>query len=267
MSQPSFAGSVPENYEKYLVPLVFDDYAEDLVERVDVPSTGSLLETACGTGVVTRKLRARLPRSVKIVATDLNPSMLEIARARSHDQEHLEFQIVDASALPFDDRSFDAIVCQFGVMFLPDKALGYREAARVLRPGGHFLMSVWDSLENNAIMQFVHELMPVLLPEDPPSFFSIPFGYNDKAEIEQLLLASHFDSVRVTVLRKESRASNATHVARALTRGSPLAGELETRAATESVYNALEAAIRNEFGEGEVTAPMQAIVFDARVAG
>ena len=118
------------------MPLLFEDYAADLAQQLAVPSGGAVLELACGTGVVTKHLRSALPASTRLVATDLNPGMLETAQRMLRGVTGIEFQIADGTDLPFDDASFDAVVCQFGVMFFPDKARGFSEAARVLKPSG-----------------------------------------------------------------------------------------------------------------------------------
>ncbi len=154
---PNFGGSIPENYERYMVPLLFADYAADLTSRLDVPPGGAVLETACGTGAVTRHLRERLPGEVRLTITDLAPAMVERARQVVGERAGIEYRQADATELPFADGAFDAVICQFGVMFFSDKAKGMREAARVLKPGGRFAFNVWDRLERNVLRQAVHE--------------------------------------------------------------------------------------------------------------
>jgi ubiquinone/menaquinone biosynthesis C-methylase UbiE len=145
MGDKNFSGAIPELYEAYLVPLIFEPYAADLATRLAARSPSRVLEVAAGTGVVTRALTRTLPASTSIVATDLNQAMLDRARAVGTAYP-VEWRTADALALPFPDRSFDAVVCQFGVMFFPDKPRAYAEARRVLRPGGAFVFNVWDSL-------------------------------------------------------------------------------------------------------------------------
>ncbi|HEX7952510.1 MAG TPA: class I SAM-dependent methyltransferase, partial [Burkholderiales bacterium] len=152
MSSPAsdkvFAGSIPKLYDSHLVPLIFAPYASDLAERLRSRRISRLLEIAAGTGVVTRALAAALPDSAAIVATDLNQAMLDQA-ARVGTKRAVEWRQADAMQLPFEDASFDAVVCQFGVMFFPDKPKAFAEARRVLRPGGLFLFNVWDSIAEN----------------------------------------------------------------------------------------------------------------------
>src|SRR2546428_13393233 len=151
-----FQGAVPENYDRYLGPVIFEPWAEDLVLRLAGKKYERVLEIACGTGIVTGRLRDVLPATTEIVATDLNPDMFEFAKRKFTNGEHGLWQQADASALAFPDRSFDAAVCQFGVMFVPDKAAVMRESYRVLRSGGVFLFNVWDSFEANPFGQIAH---------------------------------------------------------------------------------------------------------------
>lgn len=266
-TEAAFSGSVPENYEKYLVPLIFEDYADDLVSRLNVPEGGAVLETACGTGVVTRRMRSALPDSVRLVATDFNPGMLAIARGVLGEGSSIEFEESDATALKYDDNTFDAVVCQFGVMFFPDRDLGYREAARVLKPGGSFLFSVWDSLDHNRLPQLGHETAMKMLPEDPPQFLAMPFSYHDLSEIKAQLQGAGFGDIDIAVMPRESTAPSAREVALAFTTGTPLAPQLAERGIEGAAREKLEEAVAKEFGAGPVTATMQAITIVAKLAG
>ena len=265
-SHRSFAGSIPENYQAYLVPLIFEDYAADLVARLDVADGASVLETACGTGVVTGQLLRHHVNRMRLIATDLNPGMIEQARAALGEPEGVTFETADATDLPFEDGTFDAVICQFGVMFYPDKAKGYREAARVLKPGGQYLFNVWDSLERNPLPRLVHNTVGALFPDDPPGFLELPFGYHDLSAIFRALQDVGFGAVELAVLPRPSRAPSARHVARALCAGSPLANELAQRPSKrpEDVSAAVERAVVEAFGDGPVESTMQAIRISAR---
>ena len=201
-NKPLFAGSIIANYDEYLVPLLFEEYARDLMARAAVPAGGRALEIACGTGVLTRHLSAALPEGATLVATDINPTMVDAARTNVERSGHgtVEFKTADGTNLPFDDDSFDMVSCQFGVMFYADKRVGYREAARVLKPGGSFVFNVWDAFAENAFCRIVHETVLALQPDDPPAFLSGPFGYYDLATIKSELQASGFDEVAFSVL-------------------------------------------------------------------
>src|SRR5258706_2688269 len=178
-SDKVFSGSVPKIYETYLVPLIFQPYADDLAKRVAARSTiKRVLEIAAGTGVVTRAMSTAFRGDASIVATDLNQAMLDQAEAIGTRQP-VEWRQADAMQLLFPDGSFDAVVCQFGVMFFPDKAKAFAEARRVLRPGGVFLFNVWDQISENEFADVVTTSLESLFPADPPRFLSrTPHGYH-----------------------------------------------------------------------------------------
>ena len=166
-----FAGSIPQLYERYFVPLIFEPYAVDIAARVAALAPRRVLEVAAGTGVVTRHLAQRLAPDVEIVATDLNPAMLTEA-ARLGTARPVEWRPADAMRLPFDDASFDVVVCQFGAMFFPDRAAGFEETRRVLRPGGHFVFNVWDRIEENEFTDVITQALAGVFPNDPPRFMA-----------------------------------------------------------------------------------------------
>jgi ubiquinone/menaquinone biosynthesis C-methylase UbiE len=166
-----YIGSTPQHYDEFLGPLIFVDYAADIAQRVAAGNPARVLETAAGTGIVTRKLRDALPARAHLTATDLNPPMLEVARTKFRTGEQVEFQPADAVALPFPDASFDAVVCQFGVMFFPDKGKSNSEVYRVLGPGGRYVFSVWDSHRYNPFGRIAHGVAGSFFPTDPPQFY------------------------------------------------------------------------------------------------
>jgi ubiquinone/menaquinone biosynthesis C-methylase UbiE len=221
-----FTGSVPANYERYMVPLLFRPYAELLAQRAAQLRPRSILETAAGTGVVTDALTQALP-DAQIVATDLNQAMLDVAATRVN-SPNVSFRQADALDLPFDDGSFDLVVCQFGVMFYPDKVQGNREARRVLREGGHYLVAIWDRIERNRLSNLAHETLQGLFPDNPPMFMKRgPFSYYEPEWIERDLRAAGFESVGIETIELTSRSSSAEDAARGLTYGSPMGIELE----------------------------------------
>ncbi|HEY6137275.1 MAG TPA: methyltransferase domain-containing protein, partial [Thermoanaerobaculia bacterium] len=174
-----FHGSIPQLYEAYLVPLIFEPYAADLAQRLAAHPPARLLEVAAGTGVATRSLASVLPESTAIVATDLNQPMLAMAAATGTSRP-VEWRQADAMQLPFADAAFDAVACQFGAMFFPDKARAFSEIRRVLRPGGVFLFSVWDRIEDNEFADDVTNALAALFPAHPPRFLArTPHGYHD----------------------------------------------------------------------------------------
>jgi len=258
-----FAGSIPRLYEEYLVPLIFAPYAEDLAGRVAELAASRILEIAAGTGVVTRALATRLPASTAIVATDLNPGMLDTA-ARIGTTRPVRWRQADAMQLPFADGEFDAVVCQFGVMFFPDKGKAFAETRRVLRPGGAFVFNAWDRIEDNEFADVVTSALATMFPDDPPRFLArTPHGYHDRATIERDLRAGGFAAApRIDTLAKRSRAPTARHPAIAYCQGSPLRSEIEARDAARlgEATQACADAIARRFGGGAVDAAIQAHV-------
>jgi ubiquinone/menaquinone biosynthesis C-methylase UbiE len=221
-----FSGSIPANYERYMVPLLFRPYAKLLAERAAELGASKILETAAGTGVVTAELANALP-DAEIIATDLNQPMLDVAAERVS-APNVSFREADALGLPFDDDSFDLVVCQFGVMFFPDKVAGNAEARRVLRDGGHYLVAIWDEIERNALSDLAHRTMQSLFSENPPMFMKRgPFSYGDRDRIERDLRAAGFDEVGIDTVELMSRSPSAHDAATGLTYGSPMCVELE----------------------------------------
>jgi SAM-dependent methyltransferase len=260
----AFVDAIPEVYERLVVPLIFESYAADLARRVAATAPRSVLEIAAGTGVLTRQLAMALPDSTSIVATDLNGPMLEQAKARGT-RRSVQWEIADALKLPFADGSFDAIACQFGAMFFPDKTRAYSEVRRVLRPGGRFFFNVWDRIEDNEFTVVTESALGELFPENPPRFFSrTPHGYCNSALIERELAAAGFtDNVEVHTVTARSRAECARIAATALCFGTPLRNEIEARAppSLESATDHVTTAIAKRFGTGPIDGKIQAIVF------
>lgn len=261
-----FAGSIPAAYDRYLGHVLFQPYAEDLVARLRVPENGSVLELACGTGIVTRELRNHLPATVKLVATDLNEPMFQHAAAKFAKGEAVEWQQADAGALPFGDGMFDAVVCQFGIMFVPDKALAAREARRVLKPDGVFLFNVWDAIEHNELCHIAHETIAGYFENDPPMFYQVPFGYHDHGEIQRVLAEAGFRDVRIEVVDKLSGPSRAEDTAIGLVQGNPVSVAIAERDPSlfPVITNAIAAALKSRFGAADLRAPLRAIVMQAR---
>jgi len=258
-----FAGSIPKFYDRYLVPLLFEPYAADLVNRLASRSLGRVLEVAAGTGVVTRALASVLPERVSIVATDLNQPMLDQASALGTTRP-VDWRQADAMQLPFQDGAFDAVVCQFGVMFFPEKAQALSEAHRVLRPGGVLVFNVWDRLEENEFADTVTAALASLFPEDPPRFLArTPHGYHAHSRIEQDLVSSGFSAPpEIVTLAARSRATSPRDPAIAFCQGTPLRNEIEAHGASRlgEATDLAADAIGRRFGRGEVDGKMQAHV-------
>jgi SAM-dependent methyltransferase len=256
-----FAGAIPTVYETHMVPLIFADYAVDLAARVVARSPGSVLELAAGTGVLTRALIDRLPSWVSVLATDLNPAMLAQAQAVGT-KRAVTWRQADAMALPFPDGSFDAVTCQFGVMFLPDKARGYAEVHRVLSPGGVFVFNTWDRIEDNELADAALAGLAKVFPEDPPRFIArIPHGYFDTASIARDLARGGFTGApKIETIALRSKAASARVAAIAFCQGTPLRNEIEARdpARLDAATAAVAEAIAARFAGGALDAPVEA---------
>src|ERR1043165_1354744 len=225
-----FAGSIPENYDRYLVPLIFGPYAADLARRAASLSPRAVLETAAGSGVVTRALAPKLPAGASYIATDLNQPMLDYAASRQPPGARITWRQADALALPFENAAFDLVCCQFGAMFYPDRTSGYREARRILKPGGHFLFNVWDRIEENGFADDVTKALASMFPNDPPRFLArTPHGYHDTARIRSELEEAGFSRVIVETRAEQSRAPSPRLPAVAYCQGTLLRNEIEAR--------------------------------------
>jgi len=258
-----FNGAIPELYQRYLVPMIFAPYAADMARRAAALQPRRVLEVAAGTGAVTRELAQRLPPQTDIVATDLNPPMLEQAQAAGTSRP-VTWQPADAMALPFDDGSFDLLVCQFGAMFFPDKPAAFAEARRVLAPGGTLLFSVWDRIETNDFACTASLALARLFPESPPDFLArTPHGYFRQDEIAAHLRlggfqpAAVFDTVTAT-----SRAESPRIAAMAYCQGTPTRAELEARGADalQRATDLCEKALAQAFGPAAIEGRIQALV-------
>lgn len=260
----AFFGSVPENYDRYLVPWLFEPYAADLVARVPARDGLRVLEVAAGTGVVTRRLRETLPASATLVVTDLNDAMVDYARD-AIGRPDIAWRQADAQALPFEDGSFDVVVCQFGFMFLPDKPRGFREARRVLAPEGVLLTNVWHGLEENPWALATHTAVARLFPDDPPRFMETPYDYGDPARLRADLRSAGWDAVELEDVPCETLADSARTVAVGIATGSPLTFQLAERGADpEAVATDLERELVAVGGERPFRARLTATVITAR---
>lgn len=264
-----FAGSMPALYDRYLGPLLFEPYARDLAARTADLGPGHVLETAAGTGIVTAALAQRLPSAATLVATDLNQAMVDHAGTKPA-LMRAELRQADALHLPFADASFDAVLCQFGVMFFPDRVAGYREAWRVLKPGGRFIFNVWDSLQHNPIPRSVVEAATARYPQNPPRFLArTPHGHHDASVIRRELGEAGFDEPTVETVTLPSRAPSADYPAVGFCQGTPMRAEIEAvdPSGLAAATDAVAAAVRAAFGAGPIEAPMQALVITARKTG
>ena len=260
----NFIGDIPEEYDRGLGPMIFVDYAADMARRVASLVPAHVLEVAAGTGILTRRLRDLLPENSFLRATDLNPPMLEVARAKFRPDERVAFQPADGTDLPFGDGAFDAVVRQFGIMFFPDKERSCREAHRVLVPGGRYLFSVWDSHRHNPFGRVTHGVAGNFFPADPPQFYEVPFACHSIDRIKESLVDAGFTDIKVDVVAFEKEIPDVASFARGLIYGNPLIDEIRLRGGTDpdQIVSALTAALGREFASGRM--PLQAILFNTR---
>ena len=261
----AFIGSVPENYDRYLGPMLFEPYADDIGKHIPARGGIAVLETACGTGIVTARLRERLPACTRLVATDLNEGMITFAQQK-RGAPGIEWQVADMTTLPFPDQSFDYVVCQYGVMFLPDKAAGMREAYRVLKPGGTFLFNVWDSLRSNDLSRVAHQTVLEFTEPEPVRFFeTTPFGWSDAAAMRGFLEAGGFRNATVSPVEFDCVSPTAMDAATGLVQGTPVCVAVKERdpAQIPKLTEAVARALAAEFGERPCRGRMRAFVWAA----
>lgn len=264
-SHSAFVDSIPALYDELMGPALFVPYAEDLAQRLSPAGSLRVLEVACGTGIVTRRLLDRLPPSATITATDLNEPMLAQARPKFRETDPVTWKQEDATALSFADASFDAVVCQFGWMFFPDKALAAREACRVLKPGGRLLLNVWDAIEKNDFARIAHETINRFFPGNPIRFYEIPFGFHDADALRATLADSEFEDVQIERVELESVSPAALDIARELVEGNAVLGSITERDASlvPAIRSAVASALAAECGSAPAKGRMQALVCSA----
>ncbi len=258
----AFSGSIPPNYENFLGPLFFEPFALDMAERIRHLQPKALLEVAAGTGRVTKHLPQVLPEGAMIVATDLNPAMVNFAKERLAKHTAIQWDVVDAVSLPYQNKQFDCIVSQFGVMFYSDRRRAYAEAFRVLRPGGAFLFNAWDSLSRNPTARLTDEMLAHFFPTDTPAFYKVPFSYHDVNEIREDLQSVGFEIASMQVLKLAGYAATAENAATGLLEGTPVHTAIVERDATllPVMKKALTDDLAALFGEKDLSVPLQARV-------
>ena len=202
MSQPptkaqlSAVQLAAQAYHEYMVPAMFDPWAEVLLAHANLQAGEAVLDVACGTGAVTRQAARQVGASGQVSALDLNPAMLEVARSVPV-AEGAAVTWVQSSAqnLPFPDGVFDVVLCQHGLPFFPDRAGALAEMRRVLKPGGRLMVTVWQSLERAPMFQALNAaaLRLVGLP-----VYSAPFVLGEPGVLQNLLTEAGFGRVDVS---------------------------------------------------------------------
>ncbi|MGV8921660.1 MAG: class I SAM-dependent methyltransferase [Pseudomonas sp.] len=262
----AFVGSIPEFYDRGLGPVIFEDYAAQMASRVAATSPSVILETAAGTGIVTQALRRRLPDATRIMATDLNAPMLDVARRKLGRDQAVEFQTADAQQLPFPDDAFDALVCQFGIMFFPDQPRSFNEAFRVLKPGGRYHFSVWDAHRYNSFARITDALVKATFPVEPPAFYAVPFSCAAIDPIKGMVLEAGFDDLKITVATIQKTVIDLELFSSGLVFGNPLFDQIKARGGPtpDAIQSQLLGLLRDEFGSNPSVVPLQTIFYCAR---
>ena len=269
MTDPAshFVGDIPKHYDQGLGPIIFDDYAADMARRAAGLKPESVLELAAGSGIVSRKLRDSLTPATRLVVTDLNAPMLEVAKAKFSTEEGVEFLPADATELGFSDDAFDLVVCQFGVMFFPDKIASFREAVRVLRPGGRYLFSTWGTMQDNPFSEIAHSVTAEFFPDDPPGFYKVPFSYADPETVMADMKAAGLEQIECDTIARNKTVSDVEAFARGIVFGNPLIDEIRSRGGVDEmdVFRAVVSGLKQKWSEGPISMPLKANVFSGRV--
>lgn len=261
---PDFSGSIPQHYEQCLGPMFFEPYAIEISKRIDPSLARFVLEIGCGTGRVTRHLRKVIPAATRLVASDKSEDMLSVAKEKIKDL-HIDWRIIDAQQLPFDDNSIDFVVCAFGYMFVPDKPKAFAEAYRVLRPGGMFIYSTWDKLELNGASNTYRKLIKKILGDNLPEAYKLPFSMHDQEANKEMLQAAGFSKVAVESVDKVSFSQTAKEAANGLAHGGSIYNELMKHdpSMVEEIVVTLEKELSEKFGAAPMMAPMRAVICQA----
>lgn len=264
----SFTGSIPENYHKFLGPILFEFSGKDMAQRVadKLETQGDILEIACGTAISTKHIAGAVPDGSTILATDLNDAMLEIAARENGDLPGVTYQQADAMALLLPDDCFDSVICQFGIMFLPDRVAGLREMHRVLKPGGWATVTTWDSLSENPAMEIAASVIKAAFDSDPPRFLEVPFGMYDIAEIQEQFRAAGFPVTEATHVTEMVETQDLSELAKGAVTGNPNILEIENRgtASAEDIIAKIQSELRAEFGPDPAKVPFREITFQAQ---
>lgn len=261
----AFSGNIPVNYDSYLGPMFFEPYAVDMAERIAKLSPKSLLELAGGTGRLTRFLPSVVAEGGTIIASDINPAMVEFGKSKTS-HLNIEWKVVDAAELPFGDAQFDAVAVQFGVMFYGDRVKAFREALRVLKPGGTLIFNCWDEITNNPMALQANETLLHFFPVDTPAFYSVPFSYYDESLMHEELTEAGFREVRIHLVPQTGASASAADAARGLIEGTPTVTAINDRDARilPELIDHLEKKITRLFGAVNLQVPLMARVVTAK---
>jgi SAM-dependent methyltransferase len=260
----AFRETYADLYDRLLVPLLFAPYAQIITRNALRFHPRAILEIAAGTGVLTYELARQLPADTSITATDLHQPMLDKATANPG-SANITWRQADAMKLPFPDASFDLAVCQFGVMFFPDKAASFQEIARVLRRGGSYVFVVWDdwALMEHAPLAMAADVVSVILECEAGTLVNPP--YYDETTIRADLAMAHFENVDIQRVTQPARAASARAAAEATVHGSLIRTAIESKAPErlQEATDTVERMFRTRYGNGEIAGLTKSLVITA----
>lgn len=258
------SGDTAAHYDQFFGPLYFEPYAIEVAKRIDPASVSIALEIAAGTGRVTRHIRERIPASAKLIASDISEDMLGEAKKKLSHLD-IEWQNIDAQQLPFSDDCIDLIVCCFGYMFVPDKPKAFAEAYRVLRPGGMFLFTTWDRLEQNAASYTSRSIAKEYLEEPLPGSYNLATSMSDETAIGQLLQDAGFSKKTIEKVKLFSVSPSAKEAANGLVEGGPFYKEIKKRnpAWIDEIKIKVEKELTEKFGAAPMISPISAVISHA----
>jgi ubiquinone/menaquinone biosynthesis C-methylase UbiE len=258
----TFSGDDASNYETWLGPILFEPSSLEFMKYIGTKDLHHVLEISAGTGRLTRHLRDYFPFATSIVASDISPDMLEIAKENLKSLP-IEFQTADAQNLPFDDNSFDLVVWQYGLMFLPDKQKGVSEAFRVLKPEGRLILSTWDSIENIPLLRIVFNetIIPFFEGEDTARY-STPFSLYDPAKLNEFLTTAGLKNKKIIPVEFGSRSTSPKEIVNAFLLKHPLGREVanKERGALQMLAKQMEQRLSDRFGKIDLRFKLKALI-------
>lgn len=260
-----YSASAALHYEKYSGPVFFEPYALEVASRIDASAVKVALEIACGTGRVTRHLRKVLSPTSKLIATDISADMLQVAKDELTGLP-IEWQVIDAQELPYEDNSIDLIACCFGYMFVPDKIKAFKEAWRVLRQGGTLLFTTWDRLELNIATHIHREVIRKFLGGELPESYTTAFSMNNEVEINSWLTQAGFTEIKVERVEKIAVSQSAKNVAEGLAYGGAIFNDIFKRNPEwlPQIQSEIETVLIEKYGDAPMKAPMRALISSAK---
>lgn len=258
-----FNGLIPKHYQDLLTPFLFDGFSQDLVDRIDFSNIHKVLELASGTGSVTRRLLTKMPAETHLLATDLEASMLEVAKQQL-EAANLSWDVVDMTSIPYGDEQFDLIICQFGLMLVPEKLKALSEMHRVLKKGGRLIFSVWGDIQDNPVWSISGKVIESFLGSNPMLQNPGPFSLTNKYDTLDLLEKAGFENSKATSVTQSGTIESAAMAASGFVQGLPVFMAISKRdpSLIAKIEQALEPQLSAALGNHPLASPLRAWVFE-----